>query len=436
MIDVMATALGAILGAGAASLLGVWPGRRRAGAVLQDAAGLLPPADLQALSAALSAAQADVEALRRLEVPSFTAAPKSAAMAQASAREASGEVLVAQAQRLHELIDQLEGFTSHALSNNENLRNTLTQVSAASNLVDARLGAIAPLFNEAAFLSTAVTDRLQALHDTSKTAGARAAAARRQWQGCSGLLSDFSGALKQMQASVSEVQDLANKAKLLSLNAAIVASQSQEHGQGFSVVAEQIKAMAQRTLDVAHAMQNGVDGVHQVRQQVQVLAGQQDQILAAGQGEFNAVQELALVARTTHASLRHLLEQRAQAASQEDTAVSALKGAAATLISELMELNSALRIQGRDTRQAQTLVAHLEQDARALAAPGGQRAPGDAPDSGQRDAAAQACGLWLERHRQQSAGLDNLGATLAQAQSAAQKLALPYDQADTMADNS
>jgi methyl-accepting chemotaxis protein len=433
MNDVVTAALGALVGAGAAAAVWprLWPGRRPSGAV--EEAQPLPPADLQALKAALGAAQTGVEALRRLEIPVLTAAPQAPAKAPAGApAPPSGEAVVAQILRLHELIDQLDGFTSHALASNENLRNTLTQVSAASNLVDARLGAVAPLFNEAALLSTTVTDHLQALHDTNKTAGARAAAAHSEWQGCYGLLEDFTVALEQMQASVAQVQDLANKSKLLSLNAAIVASQSQENGHGFSVVADQIKAMAHRALDVAHAIQGGVDAVHQVRQQVEVLASQQAHTLEAGRGAFTTAQQQALVAITTHASLRHLLEQRAQAASQEDTAVSALKEATATLIGELMDLNGALRIQGKDTRRAQALVARLQQAAQAWAAATGQPAPAN----GQPDAAVQLAMLWLERHRQEAAALNNLGAALAQAHSAAHKLGLPYDQVDTMAASS
>ena len=441
MNDVLAAALGVVVGAGGATWIWprLWSSRRRPGPDAQaDPEDLLfAPPELQALKSALQTATADVEALRHLATPSFTVSHKAPPMASSAivALKTSGEAVVAQAQRLHELIDQFDGFTSHALSNNENLRKTLTQVSAASNRVDVRLGAVAPLFNEAALLSTAVADHLQVLQETSKTAGARAAAAHSEWQGCAGLLSDFSGALEAIQASVVEVQDLANRAKLLSLNAAIVASQSQDHGQGFSVVAEQIKAMAHRTFDAAHTIQTGVDAVHRVQQQVEVLADQQTKTLASGRGEFAALQQLALVALTTNASLRHLLEQRAQAAAQEDSAVSALKEATANLIRELMELNSALRIQGRDTRKAQALIGQLEPAVQTFASASvAQQATATLPD-GQRDPALQTCVLWLERHRQETARLQDLAAVLAQAESAVDKLGLPYDQVATMADN-
>jgi methyl-accepting chemotaxis protein len=53
--------------------------------------------------------------------------------------------------------------------------------------------------------------------------------------------------IDEIGAILRVIDEVAAQTKLLSLNAAIIASQAGEHGRGFSVVADQIKQLAQRT---------------------------------------------------------------------------------------------------------------------------------------------------------------------------------------------
>ena len=281
--------------------------------------------------------------------------------------------------QLGETIEHLDHFSTQAQSTQELVRANLMKISGATHGVEGRLGAIAPLFNEGALLSTAVTAHLQALIDASRTYAARGVAFEGEWQSGSTMVAQFEEALSALQRDLTQVEDAANKARLLSLNASIVASQAKEQGRGFQVVAEQIKRMAAHTRESSRRMGQSLQSVGRFKGQFVQLGQQLAQALASSKDDHQEVQNQATLAQSTNTSLRQLLELRGETL-RNDEAMAQMTDAVASLVQGLMDWGAALRAHGRDSRRAQALTQELAAEISRMR---GQREPPRAEPEGQ-----------------------------------------------------
>jgi len=147
------------------------------------------------------------------------------------------------------------------------------------------------------------------------------------------------------------IDEITDQTTLLALNAAILASQAGEHGKGFSVVAEEIKDLAERTSFSTHEI---AELIQAVQQEVK------DAIVAMDEG-ITSVDEGLNVARDSGDALHTIVESSIQSAEMSDAIERATIEQARTtrLVSESMEKVKNMVSQVAKATLEQSKGAHL-----------------------------------------------------------------------------
>lgn len=337
--------------------------------------------------------------------------------------KASGDVadnvsnLVASVQQSAAATHELESTTHSIAEQMENLfgiisdiSSSIHQLSSSNEQIDGNIIELSNNVREtsrsAEELDHATTTIQQSAEQTSKLAQQAAADALEGKAAVQATICGISELEEIMEQSYLAIQDLgersdaigsivnviaevADQTNLLALNAAIIAAQAGEHGQGFAVVAEEIRNLAERTsvstkeiAEIIENLQQGTKtavatieaGTLQAQQEVarSATAGQAleklhesslistDQITGIAKQTQKQSEENRIIAQAM-LGITKMLDQIATSIGQQTASTRNLSNAAESMKSIASRVKNSTSEQGRGSQQIAQSMEHIQQ---------------------------------------------------------------------------
>jgi methyl-accepting chemotaxis protein len=145
-------------------------------------------------------------------------------------------------------IEQMVRSVKQVSENTEALSSAAEETSASMEEMASSLREVDTSAAEAVRLSQRVVERAESGRIKVRETIAGMEAIREATETAESVIRNLAGRALEIGAIVDVIDDVADETNLLALNAAIIAAQSGDHGRAFSVVAEEIKDLAERVL--------------------------------------------------------------------------------------------------------------------------------------------------------------------------------------------
>ncbi|MFA7060822.1 MAG: methyl-accepting chemotaxis protein [Pedobacter sp.] len=277
------------------------------------------------------------------------------------------------AENFRSIISQVSRTSTQVASAANELNSTAEQIATGAEEVAAQVGTVATAGEEMSATSGDIAQNCQIAAEGAQRASASAqngAAVVDKTVAVMGQIADkvqesaktvesLGARSDQIGAIIGTIEDIADQTNLLALNAAIEAARAGEQGRGFAVVADEVRALAERT----------TRATKEIGEMIKAIQKETKGAVAVMEQGVHQVETGTEEAAKSGAALREILEQINAVAMQVNQIATAAEEQTATtseISNNMMQITNVVQQTSHGAQESATAAAQLSGNAEEL----------------------------------------------------------------------
>ncbi|NVK73647.1 MAG: methyl-accepting chemotaxis protein [Oceanospirillaceae bacterium] len=266
---------------------------------------------------------------------------------------------------LGDVLKDVVSTTNNFSTMSTDLNNTISSIAGSNHMVNQRTHSLASATDEISGRLTVLSNTTNTLQthsngtyqsaksgaDTIKTVLNSISDTVKIVNMTSHQLDELGHLSKNIDSVIAMINDLASQTNLLALNAAIEAARAGEAGRGFSVVADEVRALAEKTVDATSKI---TDIVNTIQQSTQTAIT----TMESGQNNLKIISENGGKAEE---AMRDIENNALTSSQSTDSMANAIQEVASTAIQMSTEMEQIAQQLNEDTRSIDILADKTQQ---------------------------------------------------------------------------
>ena len=268
--------------------------------------------------------------------------------------------------KLNEIMNKVAQNSLEVASAANQLHSTSEQIATGAEEVAAQTGTVATASEEMAATSSEIAQNCYMAAEGGKQATERAQAGAavveqtvrvmsriaEQVRSSASTVAGLGERSDQIGAIIGTIEDIADQTNLLALNAAIEAARAGEQGRGFAVVADEVRALAERT----------TRATREIGEMIKTIQSETRGAVGAMEGGVREVENGTREAAKSGDSLQEILRQISEVTMQVNQIATAAEEQTATtgeITNNIMQITEVVHDTSKGANTCSTAASHL-----------------------------------------------------------------------------